>query len=169
MRISTKTRRLLEVSANIAILVVALIIIGNFIWSRWHPKQQIEGPKIGTKVSLPGVDWADGPTLVMALQQGCIYCEESAAFYRTLHDKRFDSQPRMVAVMPGNKAEVARYLSDHGVVVDGIINASLSEINVSATPTLLLVDRSGNVRDVWVGKLDAGKKTEASRRILDSH
>jgi hypothetical protein len=31
MKISAKTRRLLEISANLAILVVAIIIVGNFV------------------------------------------------------------------------------------------------------------------------------------------
>ena len=75
----------------------------------------------------------------------------------------------MLAVVPGDKIEVARYLSEQGVLVDDVINASLSDIKVSATPTLFLVDRSGHVRDVWVGKLDERKETEVTQRILDSH
>ena len=71
-------------------------------------------------------------------------------------------------MVPGDKTEVARYLSEQGVPVDDIVNASLSDINVSATPTLFLVDRSGNVTDVWVGKLDERKETEVIQRILDS-
>jgi hypothetical protein len=75
----------------------------------------------------------------------------------------------MLAVVPGDKTEIARYLSDQGIVVDDIINASLSDVNVSFTPTLLLVDQSGKVSAVWVGKLDAQREAEATRRILDSH
>ena len=169
MRISAKTRRFLEISANVAILIVAIIVIRNFVWSRWQPKQQFEGPMVGSKMSLPSVNWHDGTTLVLALQQGCRYCEESAAFYRRLRDQRSGSRPRMVAVVPGDKAEVARYLSEREIVVDDIINLSLSDISVSGTPTLLLVDRSGTVSGVWIGKLDARKETEAAQRILDSH
>jgi hypothetical protein len=168
MRISDKTRRFLEISANVAILIVAIIVIRNFIWSRWQPKQQLRRPIVGTKVSLPGIKWDDGTTLVLVLQKGCRYCEESSAFYRRLHDQRSGSQPRMLAAVPGDKTEIARYLSEQGVVVDDIINASLSDINVSFTPTLLLVDRSGKVNAVWVGKLDARKETEVAQRILDS-
>ena len=169
MRISDKTRRLLEISANIAIIVVAIIVVRNLIWSRWHPRQELENPTVGSKVLLPGVKWDEGTTLVLALQKGCRYCEESAAFYRKLHDQRSGSLPRMLAVVPGDKIEVARYLSEQGVLVDDVINASLSDIKVSATPTLFLVDRSGHVRDVWVGKLDERKETEVTQRILDSH
>jgi hypothetical protein len=169
MRISDKTRHFLEIAANVAILVVAVIVVRNLISSRWQPKPELARPIVGSKVSLPGVKWDDGTTLLLALQKGCRYCEESAAFYRRIHDQRSGSQPRMLAVVPGDKNEVARYLSERGVLVDGIIDVSLSDINVLATPTLLLVDRSGNVKDVWVGKLDSRKETEAAQRILDSH
>jgi hypothetical protein len=168
MRISTNPRRVLEISANIAILVVAIIVVRNLIWARWQPKQQLDGPTVGTKVSLPGIKWDDGTTLVLVLQKGCIYCEASSAFYRRLRDQRSGSQPRMVAVVPGDKSETARYLSEQGVFVDDIVNVSLSEIQVSFTPTLLLIDRSGNVSDVWIGKLDVRKEMEVTQRMLNS-
>jgi thioredoxin-related protein len=169
MRISLKTRRSLEISANLAILVVAIIIVGNFLWARSKPKQDLQSPKVGTKVSVPGIKWDDGTTLVLVLQKGCRYCEESAAFYRRLHDQRSGSQPRMLAVVPGDKTEVARYLSEQGVVVDEIVNASLSVVKVSATPTLLLIDRAGIVTSVWVGKLDSSQETEVAQRMFSSH
>lgn len=37
----------------------------------------------------------------------------------------------MIAVAPGDKAEVGRYLNELGVVVDGIVNASLG---ISTSP-----------------------------------
>jgi hypothetical protein len=74
----------------------------------------------------------------------------------------------MLALVPGDKTEIARYLSEQGIVADEIVNAPLSDIQVSFTPTLLLIDRSGNVRDVWVGKLDGRKENEVAERILDS-
>jgi hypothetical protein len=168
MRFSDKTRRILEIATNVAILAVAIIVVRN-LWLRWQPKQQLDAPIVGTKVSLPGIKWKDGTTLVLVLQKGCRFCEESSAFYRRLHDQRSGSQPRMLAALPGDKTENARYLTEQGVVVDDIVNASLSDINVSFTPTLLLVDRSGNVSDVWVGKLDGRKETEVAQRILDLH
>ena len=75
----------------------------------------------------------------------------------------------MIAVVPGDKAEVGKYLEDLGVVVDGIVNASLSDIHVSATPTLVLVDRSGRVTNFWVGKLDSNRENEVIQRAFISH
>jgi hypothetical protein len=75
----------------------------------------------------------------------------------------------MLAVIPGEKADTARYLSDHGVLADDVINASLAEVNVGATPTLLLVDQMGRVKSVWIGKLDDNREKEVMQRVFDTH
>ena len=161
-------RRILEVSANLGIVIVALIIVGNFVASKWRTKRNVDTLTIGSKVSLSGVKWEDGSTLVLALQRGCRYCDESAPFYRRLWQQRSGSDPRMIAVVPGDKAEVGKYLNELGVVVDGVVNASLSDIHISATPTLVLVDRSGRVSNVWVGKLDSNRENEVIQRAFNS-
>lgn len=170
MRLSRKTRRLLEISANIAIVIVAAVIVGNFVWSRIRPKQNISGPVVGSVVSLAGVNWKEnGSTLLMVLQKGCRYCEESAPFYKQLHDQRTGSQPRMLAVIPGEAMDTARYLSDRGVPTDGMVNASLADVNVSATPTLLLVDETGHVKGVWIGKLNENRQREVVQAAFERH
>ena len=168
-RSSKPLRRFLEVSANLGIVIVALIIVGNFVSSKWRTKRDVDTLTTGAKVTLSGVKWEDGNTLVLALQRGCRYCDESAPFYRRLWQQRSGSEPRILAVVPGDKAEVGKYLEDLGVVVDGIVNASLSDIHVSATPTLVLVDRSGRVSNVWVGKLDSNRENEVIQRAFNSH
>jgi hypothetical protein len=160
-------RRILEVTANVGIIIVAMILIGNFVWSKMRPKGELEKLTIGSKVSLSEIKWEEGKTLVLALQRGCRYCDESALFYRRLHDERSGSEPRMIAAVPGAKNETAKYLKDLGVIVDDIVNVSLSDIHVSVTPTLFLVDRSGRVTNVWVGKLDATKENEVIQRTLN--
>lgn len=170
MERSTKSlRRVLEVSANLGIVIVALIIVGNFVASKWRTKREIATLTTGSKVSLSGVKWEDGTTLVLALQRGCRFCEESASFYRRLWQQRSGSEPRMIAVVPGDKAEVGKYLNELGVVVDGMVNASLADIHVSATPTLVLVDRSGRVSNVWIGKLDSNRENDVIERAFNSH
>ncbi len=169
-RVSRKTRRTLEIVANIAIVVVALVILGNFLWSRIRPKQNLSGPSVGASVSLSGVDWKQNrSTLLMVLQRGCKYCEESVPFYQKLHDQRKGQQPRMLAVVPGEPTQIERYLADQGVRTDGILNASLADLNVSGTPTLLLVDETGGIKDVWVGKLDENREKEVFQKAFDPH
>jgi hypothetical protein len=167
MRDSFKIRRSLEISANTAIIVVSIIMVGNLVWSKWWPpKHELDSPKIGSKVSLPGIKWNEGTTLVLALQEGCRYCEESAAFYRRLRDQRVGAQPRMIAVVPGDKTQINRYLAEQHVFVDEAFNLSLSKINVSVTPTLLLLGKVGDVRNVWVGKLNQDEEKQVLEQML---
>lgn len=162
-------RRILEVTANVGIIIVAVILIGNFVSFKWRTKRELDKLTAGMKVSISGVKWEDGTTLVLALQKGCRYCDESAPFYRRLWQQRSGTEPRMIAVVPGDKAEVARYLQELGVLADGIVNVSLADIHVSATPTLFLVDRSGRVSHVWVGKLDSNRENEVIQRAFNSY
>jgi hypothetical protein len=165
-----RVRRSVEIAANIAIVLVAIVIVVNLLWPRIRPKQTLSAPPVGSKVSLSGVNWEkNGTTLLMVLQEGCRYCEESAPFYHRLHDQRSGPQPRMVAVIPGEKAETVRYLTDHGVLADDVINTSLDDVKVAATPTLLLVDQSGHVKGSWVGKLDESREKEVIQRAFETH
>jgi hypothetical protein len=168
MRISDKNRRRLEISGNLAILAVAIILLRNLIWPSGQTRQELDVPTVGARVSLPGIQWDEGTTLLLVLQQGCRYCEASSAFYRRLHNERSGTQPRMIAVVPGDKAEIARYLASQGVIVDDIITEKLSGIKVPYTPTLLLVDRAGKVIEGWVGKLDKHQESEVAQRIATS-
>lgn len=159
-------RRIVEIAANIAIVVVAIFIVGNFLLPRLRSKPKISAPAIDSNVSLAGVDWQkNGNTLVMVLQKGCRFCEESAPFYQRLHAQRSGPQPRLLAVIPGDRAETVRYLSDLGILADEVVNSSLADIGIGATPTLMLVDQSGRVRNTWVGKLDEKREKEVETAL----
>ena len=169
-RPTTKLRRSLEVAANVAILIVAVIVIARLIAATRKPKEVPLAPAIGAKLSLAGVKWEDGRTLLMVLQKGCRYCEESVSFYHQLYEQRAGrAEPRFMALVPGERAETERYLSDHSVRVDDIISASLTDVQVAATPTLLLIDRSGRVEKAWVGKLNESQEKEVTQRVFDPH
>lgn len=55
--------------------------------------------------------------------------------------------------MPDNQALGGAMLRSGGVIVDGIFSQPLESIKVTETPTLLLLDSSGRVDNVWVGQL----------------
>jgi len=59
----------------------------------------------------------------------------------------------------------ARDLESLGVPIRDIRQATLSSLKISATPTLLLLNREGVVKDVWVGKLSGSREKEVLRRI----
>jgi thioredoxin-related protein len=169
-RLSRKTRRLLEIAANVAIILVAVAILANFFRSRIPSGQHSTDPKVGAAVSLSGVDWKqNGSTLLMVLQQGCRYCEDSVSFYQELRRERNGGQPHMIAVVPGEPERVSQYLAEKGIVTDGLITASLADLNVSGTPTLLLVDASGHIKNVWVGKLNQDRQQDVMKQAFQLH
>lgn len=158
-----------ELIANVAIIVVALLIstvlIRSFLLSRnINHRHQIS---VGTRISLPGVDWAkNGQTLLLILSQGCGFCTESAPFYQRLtRELKSRAGIQVVAVLPQSLSNSQQYLNDLNVSVAEIRQAQLDTIGVSGTPTLVLVDKAGLVKEAWVGKLTDDKETEVLSRL----
>src|ERR1041384_717601 len=83
-----KFAKIAEVSANVAIVLVAVTVIGVIAKQYLLPRQPPKPPAgiaAGTKLSIRGVDWAQNEsTLIVALQKGCHFCSESAPFYQQL-------------------------------------------------------------------------------------
>lgn len=158
----------IELLANVAIIVVA-ILIGVVLVQRFffagtvQPSKQIA---IGSKVSLPGVEWdKNGKTLVLVLQKGCRFCSESAPFYQRLAQATAAKGVKLIAVLPQSTDEGHEYLNTLSVPIIDIRQASLSSLNVSGTPTLILVNDKGEVAASWVGKLPSDKESEVLAQL----
>jgi thioredoxin-related protein len=164
--------RRLEVAANVAIIVVAVLVCfvvvkTYLLGGSAKPQQQAQAPATGSKISVSDVDWGkNGRTLVLVLQKGCHFCAESAPFYqRLVRDTVGREGPRLVAVLPQQVEEGRQYLNDLGVLIDQVRQAPPNDLGVRGTPTLLLVDSSGAVTDSWVGKLPPDKEDEVLHRL----
>lgn len=163
-----------ELLANIAIIVVALLLGGVLVKRYLLPSQEAApgrgaDPRIpaGTKATLPGVDWAkNGRTLLLVLSRDCRYCTESAPFYRRL-TREAAGRPdvHLIALFPQEVAEGREYLDGLGVSVDEVRQASPSSTGAGGTPTLILVDGGGVVRNSWVGKLAAPEESEVLSQL----
>jgi hypothetical protein len=171
----------LEVAANLALIitsvVVCTVLIKRFVLPSFpaavvakpnagssQPSSQIA---VGTKVSLPGIRWNQNvSTVVLALSTKCHFCTDSAPFYQTLM-REHDPSIRVVAVLPQPQAESQTYLSKLGIAVESV-TAELSSIGVTGTPTLLLVDNQGQVKQSWVGKIAESEQSNVLTRIKDS-
>jgi hypothetical protein len=130
--------------------------------------RQPAGPKVGLNLNqtpLKDINWAGNKnTLVLGLQTTCHFCTESGPFFQKLAAAASGST-RIVAVLPQTVDQSKEYLSKLGVHVDEIRSAPLSSINVSGTPTMMLVNDKGVVRNVWVGKLPEAQQTEVLNAI----
>lgn len=160
--------RKLEVGANVAIIVVALLIgavvVKKFLLAPEPPTREISA---GTRVALPGVDWGGSQkTLVLVLQKGCHFCSESAPFYQRLV-RETSGLPglRLMAVLPQRADEAKEYLSEINVPVQDVRQAPPKALGVSGTPTLILVDDRGVVLKSWVGKLPAEQEAEVLKKV----
>ena len=152
----------IELIANLAIIGVA-VMIGFVFWQKYTASLAPKLPEVpvGAKLVLPEVDWAkNGRTLVLVLQEGCKYCTESAAFYQRLVRESAQRNLPLIAVLPQPHSNGKKYLNYLEVPINEIRQSSLSDIKVSGTPTLLLVNQQGEVTKGWVGKLPAEKEAE---------
>lgn len=163
--------RYLETIANILVGVAALALIATLVHREFFgrgtstPPARPE-PKVGQHVDLESVEALRGKrTLYFALQTTCRFCTESAPFYKRLIAKTKDSGVRFVAVFPTPVDESSQHLVDLGITEMQVVQASLDTLNVGGTPTLMLVDDTGNVIASWIGKLSADKEVEVIEKL----
>jgi len=170
---TTKFSRTIELTTNIAIITVAIllsiVLVKNYLLpgSKSEPGAPPTVP-VGTKISLQDVNWAAKKrTLLMALSDTCRYCTESADFYKKLAQERAKHDDvRIIAVLPQDVSAAQAYLNKLGFSVDEVRHSPLDAVGVQATPTLILLDDKGVVTASWVGKLPPEKETEVINRFL---
>ena len=156
--------KILEKISMVAVLCAAVLLSVVLIKDHLLSKQTMQPAQAalsesaikGQTINLPGVDWnGDAPTLVASLSTSCHFCTESTSFYkkllaaRQLHEANF----RFLTLFPQEKADAVDYLKRQNLISDAVLTADLTSLDVTGTPTLLLIDSRGVVQKVWVGKL----------------
>lgn len=125
-----------------------------------------QGPRIGSRIELPGVNWsANGSTLVIAMQVGCHWCEASSAFYRDLIRSNSDGAVHLVAVLPQSIQQDQQFLESLSLQFQDIRQAQLATLSVYATPTLLLLHGDGRVDKVWTGMLSPDGEADVFKSL----
>lgn len=161
----------IEVAANLSIIIVSLLLgivlvrqlfLGG-IQTRAVAPQPGTATNLGTKLTLPGVDWSENKrTLVLALSSTCHFCTESAPFYQRLGK---EEGVRLIAVVPQDVTEGRAYLDRVRVPIGDVRQMPLDAIGVEGTPTLFLVDNEGRVSGKWVGKLSPDGESELLEQV----
>src|SRR6266568_7197690 len=156
-----------ELAANILIVVVAALLIGVIVQKYFFSKsatinqQARVQPAIGSHVKLLDESRANqSKTLILALQTGCHFCNESAPFYKRLIETIKDKNIKLVAVFPTSVEESKAHLNELGLTNLEVKSSPLENIQVSGTPTLILTNEKGEIMNFWLGKLTPDKEAE---------
>jgi hypothetical protein len=71
----------------------------------------------------------------------------------------------MIAVFPNSKTDVEQYVRQNDLQIEAVPESTLGELNVAATPTVILVDASGRVLDFWIGKLSPNEEQQLIAKV----
>ena len=162
----------IELAANLAIVIVALIlatvVVKRYVWSNspTNPSNPAQ-IKVGDKLSVSNVDWrTTDNTLVLILQKGCRFCDESAPFYQRLAKGLKDrSDVRILAVLPQGESESREYLSKLGVSLENVVQAPPASFGIRGTPTVMLVNKAGLIEGIWTGKLSSEQEARITEQL----
>lgn len=167
----SKIKQKVELAANIAIIVTAVLFVGILVQKYFFnsqknkPPQNIQ-PVAGTVLNIPDFDWAQkSKTLVLGLQKGCHFCSESAPFYKRLSEAFKDKDVKLVAVLPTSIEESSVYFKELGINNIEIRQAPLANIQTNGTPTLVLTNDKGQVVKFWIGKLPSEEEEDVINQL----
>jgi hypothetical protein len=158
----------LEAIANVAVILVALAVGGpvleRYIESARAPKQVAVGDHLP---AIAGVDWSEHRhTLVLALNTGCHFCQDSVPFYQKLASSHAVARDLdVVAIYPNDVDSVRQFNTQRALPIRSIANARFEGLHIGGTPTLLLVDNAGWVERAWVGLLTARQELDVLAMI----
>jgi hypothetical protein len=150
--------------------VLSVVCLGVLIWNFVHRPQSAEtrtSPKIGSKISIPGVSWKDDYcTVVLAVSTSCPYCRASSGFYESLVKSASGGPFQVMAVIPEPMESARPLLSTIGIAtLPNVRQVDYSKIGISATPELFIVGKQGTVEAAWIGSLNAAQEAEVYAKL----
>jgi len=123
--------------------------------------------QLGSQLHFPAIDFGSADhTLLIFSNSACQYCIDNLDLYRSLLTET-SSMARAIPIvmLSAEPVETFRlFMKRHGMNPSQIVSLNPSQLGVRIVPTILLVDRSGRVKRVWVGR----KSKETQSAILSA-
>ncbi len=167
----------LDSLANVAVILAAVIVAWVWVKSATatRPVGGVDARQLYSSGEIIGTDTGltfDAPlTAVLFVHSQCQFCTRSMPFYtRVLTERnRIGSRTRVIAVAKEPQRSLEGYLQSHSLKPDGIVALdAASPFRLQLTPTLLIVERGGRIREIWTGQLTPEQETVALEKIMDS-
>jgi thiol-disulfide isomerase/thioredoxin len=123
---------------------------------------------VGRRVP-PGVGLGTGLNVVLALRSDCRYCKASLPLYRQIVEvaNQPGSHIAVQVVTEEDPARLREFLKSEGLGIAPIFHESLASLGVPGTPTILLADSGGTIKDELVGVLTKERAQALIRDLSD--
>jgi hypothetical protein len=146
-------KKLFEWMLNGLTILTALLLMvlfgKRYVVSDFQPAPV--SPAVGSRMMFAHTDESRNQhILLLALRDGCPFCEASAPFYRDL--------------LRSNGAMLA-FLKKQGLSVADVQHVSFDEFGIKGTPTLVLVGADGRVQATWAGQLSPEQESEVFKKL----
>jgi hypothetical protein len=165
-------KKWLEIATNILVIGMAGALVFTFFHYRLAPWQQTPQAALiqagDTLKPVPGVSLAPaGDTLLLAIRNGCEYCENSMPFYKKLLELRAEGKISVpiFAVLPDSPDVAEKFVSSHGLSLPIMPGVSLTSLGVLGTPTMILASATRTVEHVWVGEQNSTQQTGLIKQL----
>ena len=170
---SEKLRRYLEISSNIAVLVVSVFLLFSYarIYFAISPEIKLQsGIQRERKLpEIPGLEYSrSDQTLLIALSPGCEFCSESIPFYKRLikDQNKGGKLIRVIGLFPFSEGDARQYIQQENLNIEIISEVDFKALKIAGTPALVLADKSGKVRDFWIGRLSKDAEHQVMKAVL---
>ncbi len=156
----------LDRASNIAVIVVAVVVVVTLLHREFHTTPNPNASLKGTSLQLAAITHTPAKVnLVLGISTVCHFCEQNVGFYQQLSTLEAPGKLAFFTVFPQSAADASAFLNQKEIHPDGVVSSPLSKYKITGTPTLLLVDASGKVKEAWVGALDASRQADVVKTI----
>lgn len=165
--------RSLEIAAYSTVIVACMLFMSKQIFSTSQANTGgIPGIEVGDQHDALGdlVQKNHDKALVAVVSPDCPYCEKTMPFLQKVVEYRMNHSAPLsvlaaidISIAP--EAE-AKQLQKNAVTPDDLVQLDMGALKISAVPTLMLVNRAGEVEGVWQGLPSEEEQEEILQSML---
>ncbi len=167
-------KRTLDIVVNVCLVCASIAVVamavsyfrGQKLQTQAPPVQPLT-PQLGQTlpVSLPVTNSGKTNTLLIAVREGCHFCEESMGFYKELADNAARANAQILFVLSEPVSRSSGYLAGYNIQHPQVLQADLTRLDVGGTPTLILLNQQNRITRFWVGALHGARQAEVRSAI----